>query len=423
MTARLVTKAGGATPATITIWRDLYQATAFLVGAADDYTPAEMVSAAEAAKPGSSTTPQHLTDAQMVAIVHGLLATRHVQIDPEAPSMRLMGVRFTLDSWVLDQMIYPNVGTDAQPRLLPSPLDLASAFTSPLAARIQHAAKQDRFAHYASQMSKMRGALADVPIEGWGSSVYSAWLWAISPMFVPHGAAYPDTMQTPVWSAKALQAGFGSYAELKHDNILYVKQAGAEGAGPGPEYVIRNWVEPDPVVFGRLAAVDSLMRAGLASRDLLSPEAKGLLTDLRDLLVFWERIATDELAAKPLAAADNQRLGDTGHVLELLWVRTSDMGSFQEGSGNITDDESAIVADIAASEGQAVEVATGRIDTILVIVPDDHGGFQIGIGGVYSYYEFLQPTTNRLTDEAWRAMLAQGSQPDRPAWESVFLAG
>jgi hypothetical protein len=423
MAARLVTKAGGATPETINLWRDLYEATAFLVGAADDYTPAEMVTATDAVKAGSSTKPQRLTDADMRAIVDELLASRDVRIDPENPSMRLMGVRFTLDSWVLDQLIYPNVGTDATPRLFPSPLDLASAFKSPLAARIQHDDEQDRYKHYGSQMAKMRTAVAQVPIEGWGSSVYSAWLWAISPMFVPHGAAFPDTMQTPTWSAKALQTGFGSYAELKHDNILYVKQAGAEGAGPGPEYVIRNWVEPDPVVYERLAAVDDLMHTGLADRGLLSEEAKGLLVDLAKLYDFWATIATDELAAQPISDQDNARLNETGSVLEALWVRTSDMGRYQGGSANITDDESAIVADIARGGDQVVEVATGRIDTILVIVPDDRGGFQIAIGAAYSYYEFLQPASNRLTDEAWRAMLAQGSQPDRPAWEDVFLAG
>jgi Protein of unknown function (DUF3160) len=49
-----------------------------------------------------------------------------------------------------------------------------------------------------------------------------------------------------------------------------------------------------------------------------------------------------------------------------------------------------MIADIATGDGRAVEVGTGHIDTILVIVPDEQGGFQIGIGAVYSYHEFLQ---------------------------------
>jgi hypothetical protein len=76
----------------------------------------------------------------------------------------------------------------------------------------------------------------------------------------------------------------------------------------------------------------------------------------------------------------------------------------------------------AGAHLQVVEIGTGRVDTIYVIVPDDHGGFQLAQGAVYSYYEFLQPLSNRLTDEAWRAMLDAGQQPDRPVWEGVFLS-
>jgi hypothetical protein len=70
-----------------------------------------------------------------------------------------------------------------------------------------------------------------------------------------------------------------------------------------------------------------------------------------------------------------------------------------------------------------VEIGTGRVEPILVIVPDDRGGFQLAIGAVYSYYEFLQPLSDRLTDEAWRQMLDSGNAPERPAWEDAFLPG
>ena len=64
-------------------------------------------------------------------------------------------------------------------------------------------------------------------------------------MWLPHGAAFPDFMQTDAWAAKAQQAGFGSYAELKHDTILYTKQAvGEMGAAVPPPPAARNWVEP-----------------------------------------------------------------------------------------------------------------------------------------------------------------------------------
>ena len=65
-----------------------------------------------------------------------------------------------------------------------------------------------------------------------------------------------------------------------------------------------------------------------------------------------------------------------------------------------------------------VETATGYVDQMLVLVPDDKGRFHVALGGVYSYYEFHQPVSDRLTDEAWRSMLASGEVPARPDWIS-----
>jgi hypothetical protein len=43
-------------------------------------------------------------------------------------------------------------------------------------------------------------------------------------------------------------------------------------------------------------------------------------------------------------------------------------------------------------------------------------------GGVFSYYEFPWPMSDRLTDEAWREMLGSGQAPARPYWTASFMA-
>src|SRR5574339_6710 len=115
-------------------------------------------------------------------------------------------------------------------------------------------------------------------------------------------------MRTGAWAAKAHQSARGSYAELKHDTIPYTKQALGEGGDGVPIPERRNCVEPEPVVFGRLAAIAELMRTGMAERDLLTPEQSSLLADLVGLFGFFERLARDELAGRPISAADNDRL-------------------------------------------------------------------------------------------------------------------
>ena len=401
-------------PALTQLWRDIYEPTAFLVGAADDYTPFEVGEAA-----GGLSDPTTLaSNAAVAEIGKKLEAMRLVRIDPERASVRLMGVRFVIDSWVLDQMIFPNVGTADNPRLIPSPLDLAAAFGSEFAYDIQRDAGQTKYQNYDSQLKKMRAAIAARPQGDWGATAYDAWLSALEPMWLPHGEAFPDFMRTDAWTAKDQQTGFGSYAELKHDTILYAKQAAGEGETPIVPEVPRNWVEPDPVAYERLVAVTGLVEQGLADRGLLTRENERILKEVGDLFTFLGQIAADELAGRPISGTDNERLWWIGSKLSGIWWLTSDVAN---GGVSAQDKEAAIIADIARGGDQVVEIGTGRIDRIFVLVPDDQGNFQVAVGGVYSYYEFLQSMANRLTDEAWREMLRTGDAPDRPSWE--VLAG
>jgi hypothetical protein len=55
-----------------------------------------------------------------------------------------------------------------------------------------------------------------------------------------------------------------------------------------------------------------------------------------------------------------------------------------------------------------------------VLVPIE-GEWYVARGGVYSYYEFLHPISNRLTDEEWKDMLSSGKAPDRERWIKKYI--
>jgi hypothetical protein len=409
------------------LWQRIYEPTGFLVGVADDYTPFELADAVDAVADGGMAAPQAVAaDKTLLDVADELKAMRPVQIDPERPSVRLMGTRFVIDSWILDQLVAPNVGTAAQPRLLGSSLDLAAAFGSDFALAIQDAAGETDYRHYPEQMDALRTAIAARPDEAWGQTVYDAWLAALEPMWLPHGAAFPDYMQGDAWRTKDQQTGFGSYAELKHDTILYTKQAGGDTTGGAPPRPTRNWVEPDPVPLQRLAAVATLTRDGLDERGLLSARLRTMLTEYVRMAQRLSRIATDELAGRPISAQDNDWLMYISGALESLWRAAGD----QTGRWETTtaDEDAAIIADVmrgvSVAEGDRVlETGTGFVDRIYVVVPDDAGGWQVASGGVYSTYEFPWPTAQRLTDERWREMLRDDKAPERPAWQDVLFAG
>ncbi len=388
-----------------TLWRQIYEPTAFLVGLADDYTPAELADAATGVDPGWLDDPSGLADdATIQAAVTALTSTRPVQINPASAAVRVMGTRFVLDAYVLDQLIYPNVGTAIDPRGLPSGLDTAAVLGSSLARQVLDASGAPAYAHYTQQRDALSAAVANRPTAQWGATVYDAWLYALQPVLAAHGTAYPDYMRSDVWAAKALQTGMASYTELKHDTILYAKQAMAEAGGDEPR-TLTNWVEPDPAAFDRVAAAADLMRRGLDRRGLLTDDARTVLTTLGDHLTFLAGVARTELAGGTVSAADNERLRDTGSQIEQLVWLTSDLAADAMPE---SDQDAALVADVATDQDRYLELATARFDRLLVLVPTD-GGFEVAAGAVNSYREF--ESTQRFSDETWRVGDRLGVRP------------
>ena len=409
------------------IWRLVYEPTAFMVGVADDYTPFELADAAESIVPGWLDDPASFAEPSVVGgLADALAVSRPVGIDPENAAVRLMGVRFVLDSYIYDQLRFPHVGDPPGGRVYATTLDLAAVFGSELAYQQLETAGETDFTNYETQFAAMQNLVDGRSAEEWAGTVYDAWLYALQPVLVPHGDAFPDFMRTPAWEAKGLQTGLGSYAELKHDTILYAKQSfAAEGGFEPMVEPPRHWVEPDPVAWERMASVVGLLQDGLRDRGLVETgdDHDALMSTVTGTLERLGSIARDELAGLAISQADNDWLEGIGSVFEALWIQSSDWDETL-GMPSADDTDAALIADIMRSTLAYLEIGTGRIDRIMVLVPNDNGNFQVAVGGVYSYYEFWQEAElGRLTDEEWRSMLDDGEAPERPSWQSPIFAG
>jgi hypothetical protein len=412
-TSLLIARALTMNAAAFADWETIYLPTAFLVGDADDYTPLELVAVATSVAPFWGDDPGTLDAAIVAEIGMTLPVLRPVGIDPQRASVRTMGSRFVIDSWIYDQVSDPAVPG----RTRVTPLDVAAALGSDWAYA---PLTEVGFAGYPEAMAVVRAAITARTAHDWGQTAYDAWLYALQPMWLAHDEAFPPFMRGDAWTAKAHQTGLGSYAELKHDTILYAKQGMAEGdMEPPPE--VTHWVEPDPTALMRLASTARLLRDGLNQLDLLRGTSDDPYTTLGVLDMFIEiadrlaQIARQELTGDPISAEDNEFLGQIGGwFTEILYAT---------GVEGMIDDHGAIVADIFldALTDTVLEVGTGDFNRIYVIVPDDAGGFEVATGGVYAYYEFWQPRTDRLTDEAWWLLIEGGTLPDRPWWVDEHL--
>lgn len=414
-----------ADPDLLADWTAIYEPTAFLVGLADDIDPLQLASATDDAVPGWIDDPELLADADTETIADAVLADHPVAIDPERASVRVMGARFTLDSFILDQLAWPNVGREPpdERRVHVSALDVAASFGSSLARELQLETESGYF-RYEEQLAAMTDLVASRAPDDWAGTVYDAWLVAIEPQYAARGEAYPDFMRNEAWAAKSLQTGLASYTELKHDTVLYTKQGSAgEGEGPLPgEFEPRHWVEPDPVAFGRIAAAAELMQAGFAERDLLTPETDDLLATLIELADWLAGIASRELDGDVATDEENDRLAGIGSELEYLWIASSEIELDAYGFAVPDPDErAALVTDVFTTSFDYLQLGTGSIDTMYVIVPLGDGRFELATGLVASYYEFWRAASEpRLTDEEWRAILDEGPPP-RPRWTAGFL--
>ncbi len=166
-----------------------------------------------------------------------------------------------------------------------------------------------------------------------------------------------------------------------------------------------------------------MTRDGLQRRGLLTENTATNLGRLDSLLAFLLDVAQRELAGETLTLDDYERIKFYGGELEAITLAAADAEGEGYSSYFEEQEQAALVADVATDpNGQVLEEAIGRVFEIYVVVPDGNGGIHIAKGGVYSYYEFPWPMSDRLTDEAWRAMLESGDAPERPAWTTSFIA-
>ncbi len=438
------------------VWADLYDPTAFLVGRSDDLTARDYLPVIDAVYGEDPALETLADDARLdpfIAAAEELPAPRILGLvisdqddeTEQTKGLRFMGQRFVPDAYIFRQLIYRNVSTRADRRGLPKGLDIFAAMGSERAYELLDEMGETHYLSYTLQMDKMRAWTGSLTEEDWTETVYNTWLYTFYPLIEAPDPGYPTFMQSTAWRDKQLHTALGSWAELKHDTILYAKQTYAEmGAGwmptPPDPVPARGYVEPVPEFYARIAALAEMTREGLASRSLLGEQDADSLARIEDLALALKEMAEKELTGVPLTEEEHERIRYYGGELEHLVMASADAPEEEPAALPYMDEDpqAAIIADVATdpdpqSDGIpapiVLEVGVGRINDIHVVVPlvEEDGSLrlQIAKGGIFSYHEFPWPADDRLTDEKWREMLDAGDAPPPPDWIENFytLAG
>lgn len=428
------------------IWARIYEVTAFFAGFADDLSVPEYASAvvelegSEASvdlvwSTGFYTAFRELVNSSyecpsIYSGTGGLVSMPDAQggFDPDdledafskTTGFRFLGQRYTPDSEILGKLVFPSVGPDGSggQRFMPTGLDVAAAFGSAAARRILEQQGAFGFAGYGDSLAAMTEMIGGYSQDDWHATLYMSWLHCLHLLQQDRGEGYPDFMRTDAWEVHTLSNVLASWAMLRHDTILYAKQSYTMEAGcaPGQDEPVPSagFVEPVPDVYAELAATLMMARAGLSSYGLLDDALNSRFENATGVVGRLQNIAERELAGQPVTPEDADFLKGFAGWLEgaIAWG-----GETSEGL------ETTLVADVHTDQNSSsvLEVASGQLDYCIVayLRPDGHA--EVAVGPVLSYYEFTWPMADRLTDEAWRAILAGPDRPDRPFWTAEFM--
>jgi hypothetical protein len=433
-------------------WDRIYGVTAFYVGFSDDLGPYEYMEAMNSVF-GSGERKFNETTVEELKVklaeypgpqIYG--GTGNCALEPpftpeqaeeclgNTTGFRFMGQRFIPDSYVFSNLVGVYTGEYAgeytenetpftlvisgagRPiRGFPRGLDAMALLGSGRAVYWLAELNDSSYENYSAQYGKMESDFSNFSAAQWNRNLYWSWLYSIQPLLKDYGEGYPTFMQTDAWQDKELSTSLASWAELRHDTILYAKQSYTmvETAMPMPpeEKPVVGYVEPVPDFYARLLALTNMTNQGLDEMGVLDPVSKARLTNLEDVLSRLQKISEKELENEELTAEDYDFIKTFGDQLE----------------GTIEDvDEKArkttVVADVHTDGNTeaVLEEGVGYVDMLVVAYKLPDGRILMGAGPVMSYYEFKQPMSDRLTDEKWREML-EANPPKRPEWASTYI--
>lgn len=355
---------------------------------------------------------------------------------PPPSVFQVFGQRFIMDSFVLSQVVYDSIifKNQKQRRMMPAGLDAMAALGNDEAINLLEPELVKW--NYSANLMASREFVNLHPQTFWKSNLYNLWLDCLRTLDddLTKEKRFPEAMRTKAWQMKQLQTQLGSWAELRHDTILYAKQSYT--ARPDCSYPA-GYVEPYPEFYAKVKFfADEAARLFAAAEFPQVDNRVGWQKDAQGRYVKFfkqmsETVGTLETLAKKELAGEAFTDAEKAFIKKTVDQRGGGSGPprYDGWYPNLffNRDECAewapVVADVHTDPESrlCLEVAVG--DAMLgVIAIDNDGDRMVYVGPLYSYYEFTQNVEKRLTDPEWAKMIQENKLPARPEWTKSFTA-
>lgn len=343
-------------------------------------------------------------------------------------SFAFLGQRYVVDSQVFSDVTYDRVLPTATtaPRLLPDPLDAAYAALGNSAAL--PLLRGDLNAHgYAPQLERIRKLVDPRDAAFWDQNLYNTWLSALRALSPTEAMDdVPTVARTERWSRRVLNTQLGSWAQLRHDTILYAKQSYT--GGNSCEYP-DAYVDPYPEAFARLVV---FAQKGSALASLLGQSESSEL--VQRITTYFAELASVSNILRDMA--EQQKKGVAFNAAQMAFVNDA-VKSRVLGCGGPASytgwyaklmfkrddgDMDPTIADVHTDPGgdrppHVLHVATG-LPRLMVLTVNTCQGPRAYAGVTFAYHEVVADGLKRFTDAEWATMAAKAA--DVPWLEPVL---
>ncbi len=343
------------------------------------------------------------------------------RVEP-ASAFLLLGQRFIVDSYVTGNVVYDRI---AAKRMLPSPLDVLFATGNDAAAQLLRA-ELDTYG-YSPNLAALRYLIDSYGKDFWSVSIYNAWLNSVRALNPPSDRdSLPAFMQTAAWWQEKMNTQLASWAQLRHDNLLYAKQSYTP-------WIIcsypEGYVEPVPAFYDEVKSFADAAFMKFRLPPFNATNGAEYFHTLRNVADTLGSISRKELSGTQLSDAEKGFLRRVLYDVNMCGIEYDGWYTRLFLSPQALTDSNMVVADIHTSPtddlgglvGWVLHVGTGPVNMAIVTADLPGGGLTTFVGPVMSYYEHVSTNFKRLTDEEWKTMYAL-SPSLRPSFVNIYLA-
>jgi hypothetical protein len=336
---------------------------------------------------------------------------------PLSRSFALLGPRYVIDSHVFSNVVYDRIGK----RMMPNPLDAAFAALGNDQAVAVLAPELERYeaTGYPAALARTRTLVTAHGEEFWNASLYNHWLGALQQLS-PGAIAGDRDLQSlfpaarsEAWGRRLLKTQLASWAELRHDTVLYAKQSYTGGATCDfPD----AYVDPYPRFYEAIAAygargaelVENLDLGGSSGALATRIQAHfGLVTEVAKQL---EGMAIQERTGAALTAEQLSFINEAVVVQPICGSADFESGWYKklffnpvqgtEAAPTIADVHTQPTDEGGGMVGRVLHVGTG-VPRLMVVVADNCSGPRAYAGLASSYREKITEDFERLDDPTW----------------------